>query len=268
MRRAQAARHVAEEGSQFGLDQGFLVGLARGLEGLAPGLLLDAQLEAQTFGQARHRLGHQFRQQTGALAAAGDQQAYLLARGIIGQVIQGADVGAHRIAHHHRAGLHLRRGAFKRRKGAGHLVHARGQEPVHPAEHCILFVDQGRTLGPGGGQERRQAGIAAKAHHHRRIQAGERRLGLAHPPQNGQAGIDHAQHVAALEGGRVQGQALDTGKLVGIQSAALIGGQHDAPAASTQGLGQGLGGKQMSAGAAGGQHRQPGRRANRRPAHA
>jgi hypothetical protein len=80
---------------------------------------------------------------------------------------------------------------------------------------------------------------------------------LTHAFGDGHAGGDHAEDVAALESGRVQGQALFGWKLVSVQGPAFVRRQRDAPAARAQDLGQGLGGKQVSASASCGQNGEP-----------
>ena len=146
---AQPAGHVAEEGRDLGVDHGVAIDAPRGLHGFRPGLLLHHQPLAQGLRQGGDGRGHQFGEQARALAAAGDQEADRPSAGRdVGQVGQGADLRAHRIADHHGARPAPRAAPSCRvGKAQATRVTRGGQEAVGPAHHRVLLVDHGRAAG-------------------------------------------------------------------------------------------------------------------------
>ncbi len=188
--------------------------------------------------------------------AAGDQQVDVAGRTLVGLIVEGADRRPDRVAHDQGAVLHRSGGLPERREGAADGRGAGRQEAVGPSDHRILLVDHRRAPRGKGGKHGWQGGIPAEAHHHGGVQAPEGGPGLHHAAADLQGRPGHADGIAPAEGGGREAHALLGRELVGELGAALVSGQHDAPAARRKGLGQGLGGEQVAAGAPGRHHGQ------------
>ena len=253
MRLSQAARHVAEEGRDLGLNRGVGIDLARAVQQFRAALLMDVKPVPQPLGDLGQRPGGRFRQHARALAAARDQDVKLAVADVEPAILQRADVGPHRIAHHLDARLQRRRSALKRREGRRDLPGPSGQQAVGAAEHGVLFMDDGRPTLADGGHQGGHGGVAAEAHDHARVEPGKGRARLAHASQYLEAGPDHLDRVFRRRS--VERQPFLGREFMGVLGAPLIGRQHHAPAPRGQRLGQGLGGKQMAAGAPGGENR-------------
>jgi hypothetical protein len=90
------------------------------------------------------------------------------------------------------------------------------------------------------------------AHHHGGGELGEGLGRVVAAGQDLHAAADHADGIAELEGRGLQRQAVLGGEVLSVAGAALVCGQRYAPAAGGKRAGQGFGGKQVSARAAGG----------------
>ena len=258
MRRRQPPRHIAEEGRHLGLDPGGGIDGPRPLQHLGSRLLLHPQPLAQRRRQGGEGVGHGFRQDARALAAAGDQHMDRPARlrGSIRPVGQGADVRPHRIADQAHPRLDARRHQPQVREGRRHRADIGAEPAVGPPQHRILLMQQRRPPLAQRRQQGRGRGIAAEAHHHRRIQPLQGRSRLEQAACNGHARLGHADRSAP--GGGVQRDPFLGRKGLGIGLAPVIGGQHDPPATPRQLARQRLGRKHMPAGTPGGDDADPG----------
>jgi hypothetical protein len=116
-------------------------------------------------------------------------------------------------------------------------------------------VDHGRSAVDDGREQGGNGRIAAEAHHHVGPHFLEEGAGLQGALQHGGAGADHAQRIAATEGGGRQADAMRSREILSETGHALVGGEHNGPAARDQRFGQGLGRKQMTPGSPGGDNR-------------
>lgn len=152
------------------------------------------------------------------------------------------------------AGADLGLCLFKGREGAGDLGHAWREVAVDAAEDRVLLVDHRWRLGRQRGQQGRQRGIAPEADHDVGLIAPKGVLRLHAPAEDLERRARHADGIAGFECRRGQRNASLRREVRGVTRAAIVCRQGDTPAAGRQGLGEGLGRKQVSAGAAGGDH--------------
>ena len=207
--------------------------------------------------QQRHRPWHEFGEQARPLAAAGNEEVDAFARRRVRRIGEGADLRPQRVADHDRARGDRGRRLLQRREGAGDGGGAAGEQAVGAAHDGVLLVQHGGAAGGRCGQQRRQRRIAAEADHDRRVQSLEGLAGLQHAAPDGEARAAHAERIAGAIGGGGEGDDLLGRKITRIGRAAVVGGQHDAPAARDQHFGQGLRREEVAARAAGGDDREP-----------
>jgi hypothetical protein len=201
-------------------------------------------------GRVRHHLAQHGR----ALASAGDQN---LERGgfVEFRERQGAeprDRFTHRIADQlhlaHMARLQSVDFSIGRRDRGGRS----GQQAVDPAQHRILFMQDGGNPHRIGGEQRWKGRISAEADHRVGGELAIERLGLAPPGEHREKCLDPADESAAQP---ARGQ--DMGRHILEQRrdlrSAIVGDQHHAMAARLQLCGKRMGRDHMPAGAPGGE---------------
>ena len=129
---------------------------------------------------------------------------------------------------------------------------AAGEQPVDPAQHRILFVQDRRNVERACGKQRRKGRIAAEADHRVGRELAVQRLGLPPPGEHRARRLEPADRPAAQPSGR-----QDVGRHILEQRRdlrpALVGDQHHAMAARLQLGGERVGRNHMPAGAPGGQ---------------
>ena len=145
MRIGQPRRHVLEIGRQFGGYGMVAIPLAHSVEIFGPALLGDLQPLAQRGGKHRQPVGHHFGQDAGALAAAGHQhpQQAFLAQWREGFVAQRQYARAYRIADQMHFPEMFGIEPFDFGIGSGDRIDVPREQPVHPAQHRVLFMHHG-----------------------------------------------------------------------------------------------------------------------------
>ncbi len=163
LRLHQLLGHVVEERADIRGQIQRLIGRADIVLVLVARLVRDLQPRAQLARQMRERLGH-MPHDPRALAPAENQQMDrpVFTRRLIRGPGDGADAAAHRVADVQTFDAGRQ---FGRPGAAGHRVHALREDPVHPAQHAVLLVDQPRHPQHPGRRQRRQRRVAAEARH-------------------------------------------------------------------------------------------------------
>ena len=170
MRPGEPLGQVGQIGGEIGRDAERGIARAHLLDILGPALLGDLQPAAEMLGQQRQPLGHDLGEDRGALAAAGDEQ-----RGRCRPRSSGGKGWSRSASTSSRTGLPTRwtlSAALAGSRwtlgiGGGDRVDPAGHQPVDPAEHRILLVDQGRDAVAPRREQGREGRIAAEADHRR-----------------------------------------------------------------------------------------------------
>ena len=254
MRPGELVRHVGDVGGEIGGNAERGVAGAHAFDILGAALLGDLQPAAEMFGKQAEPFGHDLREDGRALAAAGDEQPEdaVVGQRRIGLVAKRQHLVAHRIADQMGLALAAFGEPLDVRIGGGDRVDPARDDPVDPAEHRILLVDQGRDPVALRRHQRGQRRIAAEADHRRRLER------LVEPRGHRPAGEDLADRAEPADRPAAQpagGEDMDRHALEqpGDARAAIVGDQRDAMAAPHQLLGQRMGGDHVPAGAAGGE---------------
>ncbi len=167
MRLADAVRHVFDIGQQLGRDIERGIAVAHGLDVVRPALLHDLEAVTQLGRQHPKRIGHHLAQHGRALASAGDQ--YLERRGFVelgkGHGPQPGHGLPHRVTDQFDLSPVRRLQPVDFGIGGGDRRRRSGQQPIDPAQHRILLVQDGRNSHRIGRQQRWEGGIAAEADH-------------------------------------------------------------------------------------------------------
>ena len=143
------------------------------LDILGPALLGDLEPPPEMLGEQAEPVGHDLGQDRGALAAAGDEQPE---DAVLGRAAGRA--GRASASTSSRTGLPTRwtlsaalpGEALDLVIGGGDRIDPAGHQPVDPAEHRILLVEQGRDAVAPRGEQGRKGRIAAEADHRRRAE--------------------------------------------------------------------------------------------------
>ena len=154
---AEPLGQVGQIGGEIGGDAERGIARADPLDILVAALLGDLQPPAEMLGQQGEPFGHDLGEDRGALAAAGDEQAEdaVLAQRREGLVAQRQHLVAHRIADQMDLVRGLARQPLDLVIGGGDRIDPARHQPVDPAEHRILLVDQRRdAVAPRGEQSR------------------------------------------------------------------------------------------------------------------
>ena len=249
LRRGHASGHVAEEDRQLGIDPGALICRPHRPLLSGPHLLGHGEPLAQRLGQQGDRPRHQLGENARALAAAKDEQIdRAAARWRVGLIQHRQHGVAHRIAEMHQRSPGGRIG--HRPGAAGDPVDAAREQPVDPAQHAVLLMDQPRQAQPPGRRQGRQRRIAAEACDTVGRIATELPDRLQNPRQDPERGHQLCLHPALSKSAGPEFDPLHRlGKAARIAQTAPVGGQLHPPVAPQHLLGQSLGRKHMPASA-------------------
>ncbi len=139
------------------------------------------------------------------------------------------------------------------RETGGNPLDAPRKEAVGASQHGVLLVDHGRNAELAGRQHCRQRGIATEADHRLGIEPAQQTVRLDDADRHPDQAPGGLQQPAA-EPPRPYHRDVDAGQRGGEGIGAPIGGEVHRRAARNKLLGERLRRKQMSAGAAGGEH--------------
>ena len=253
VRRRDARRDVGEERRQVRVDAGRVVARANTVEILGAALLSDPQPAAQTVRQSRYRWWNEVAEGAGAERAAEDQQIDFFARRLVGNAGQRGDRLPHGIAgQNDPARSRHTLGALEaqcQRRGVG------DEKAVGAAKDRVLLVQKHRrTPGQQPCREHRGYGrITAETDDGRDVDAGQYRARLYDAMPKAKHRARRLPRAAPGNAGARNDKAiLGGGDLPRPLRRARVGHEHDATAARHQLAGERLGGKEMTAGAAGG----------------
>ena len=255
MARSDPRRQIGEKRRDLGRDLRSRIGVGNPGEVLLARLLHHGEARLQIARESldcdRHDVGHDAR----ALAAAEYHKAYQprCFRSGVGRGRRRDHRRPHRIAGARRLGAKLLLAIQHPGEAGRDGVDPRRKKPVGASHHRVLLVDQRGDLAQRRRQHRRDGRIAAKADHRRWPHAREQAQALHGADAEHRRRARQRQRVAATHGRARDDVNVPRRKRLAVAFGAMVGRKRHGDAAPAERLRERFGGKQVSAGPAGGQ---------------